>query len=385
MKKKMLVWMVALMLLALPAAWAETVAPLTVEELNGWTSDLVDRAIAEGLSVTQGEAGCEAAGTGYTLYLSSGDLSADSALTGAVLTVQSIEVEGLTGPRSTYVGQPVSEVLALYPNDNPHLSGTMASAVLYIGGQFPTPVATGLVTRQGQDITLIEHGLYYLAGDGVAFSGVQYTVARGAVTAIRYFTAPGVITLGEANDALLRLSSLQEQTEYFAYDTENPTPLAAEDLSIGGLYFFDLTPQAAIAALGEPSHEESVADTNGDTISTMQWDGVEIVFVYDAAGKLLRADHISATGSLEGPRGIRAGNAMAIVLSRFEHGDAGVPVDSALLYGDANSQEAPYGRLMVEGADAFAYYAVGMDGGQTVLMTLTFAQGMLAEISISYI
>ncbi len=379
---KRLICLVAALLLALPlAAFAELPpAPLTMEELNEWTAGLLARAIEDKLEVTQTAAGFEAQGDGYTLYLAHDDLSADSVLLGVLL--QHGNHDALPGPRGTHVDQPVNDLLAAYPNDNPHLAGTEDAAVLYISGSLPTPVATGVVRRSGQTVLVVEHELYYLTDSGVDRAGVQYTLEEGALAAIRYYAAAEAQPLQDAQAALNALSELQEQNAYFAFDTANPEPLQPEDLQVAGLHFTGLTMEAAQAALGEPVHVETVKDGTGE-IRTAQWDGVEIAFVYDDKGAPVAADRVTLTGNLEGPRGIRAGEPMAVVLSRLPYDGTDVPVVTGALYGDAEGQVAPYGSLVVEGRDAQAYYALDLGEGKTVLMTLVFVSGTLAELTIA--
>lgn len=380
---RMLCLMLSLLLALAPAALAEPpVAPLAVEELNAWTSSLLAQALKDQLQVVKTAAGFEAQGSGYTLYLSNEDLSADSVLVGALLTSGSVDRE-LACPRGVMVGQGVQAALDAYPNDNPHLAGTQDAAVLYIAGSLPTPVATGLIRRAGQAITVVEHEVYYLTDSGVDRTGVQYTVENGGVAAIRYYAAAQAQPLAEAEAELRALSNLQEQNDYFAFDTANPDPLQAEDLAVAGLHFAGLTMETARAALGAPTHEESVGDVDGSQIITAQWDGVEIAFVKAADGSAENAERITLTGAQEGPRGIRIGEQMAVVLSRLPYDGKDVPVTSTVLYGDAEGQVPPYGSLMVADAGAQAYYALDLGEGRAALMTLTFVSGTLAELTIA--
>lgn len=379
---KRLTCLALVLLMALPfAAFAQApVAPLTMEELNTWTAQLLARAMEDKLEIVKTAAGFEAQGEGYTLYLAHDDLSADSVLLGVLLKPG--PDDALPGPRGTHVGQPVNDLLLAFPNDNPHLAGTEEAAVLYMSGNLPTPVATGVLRRSGQTVLLIEHELYYLADNGVDRAGVQYTMDENGVAAIRYYAASEAQPLADAEAALTALSDLQEQNAYFAFDTANPEPLQGEDLTVAGLHFNGLTMETAVAALGKPVHEETVEDTGGD-IRTAQWDGVEIAFVKESKDGTEIVDRITLTGSQEGPRGIRVGEPMAVVLSRLPYDGGDVPERSTVLYGDAEGQVPPYGTLQVAGNDAQAYYALDVGEGQGVLMTLVFVSGTLAELTIA--
>ncbi len=56
---------------------------------------------------------------------------------------------------------------------------------------------------------------------------------------------------------------------------------------------------------------------------------------------------------------------------------------TAVLYGDAQQQVPPYGSLFVQGDSAQAYYALDIGDGVTALMTLIFAAGTPAELTIA--
>lgn len=380
---KRLICLVAALLLALPLAALPEVpaAPLTMEELNAWTKEMLARAMEDKLETVETAAGFEAQGEGYTLYLAYDDISADSVLLGVLL--QRGEEVALPGPRGTYVGQSVNDLLAAFPNDNPYLAGTQEAAVLYISGSLPTPVVTGILRRSGQTVLLVEHELYYLADNGVDRAGVQYTLDENGVAAIRYYAASQAQPLEDAQAALTELSDLQEQNAYFAFDTANPDPLQAEDLLIAGLHFGGLTLETATAALGAPVHTESVKDVSGDEIRTAQWDGVEIAFLFNSKGEAVSVDRMTLTGNHEGPRGISVGEPIAVVLSRLPYDGTEVPEGDTVLYGDAEGQVPPYGRLTVEGRDAQVYYALDLGQGKAVLMTLVFVSGTLAELTIA--
>ena len=80
--KRILPLLLALMMTALPALAAQTEIPalLSVDELHVFAAALLERGIQDGLQVTSGEEGYMAEGIGYTLYLSSEDLSMETVL-----------------------------------------------------------------------------------------------------------------------------------------------------------------------------------------------------------------------------------------------------------------------------------------------------------------
>lgn len=380
--KRLLVFVLMLSLLALPAVMeAPETQPLNVAEINAFTEDLLKRSIEARGAVVRSEEGFMAEGIGFTLYLSSEDLSEDTLVTGALLSMASLHQEGLTGPRGIGPTSSLDELMAAFPNDNPQLMGTMTDALLYLRGQLPEGFALGKVSRDGQKLLLVEHGLYMPTEGGFLHQGIQYVLEDGSVTVLRYFGGGEVLGLEEAEAAFRAAAALQEESAYFAYDTKDPSPMQREDLKVNGLDFFDLEPEAAIQAFGEVSYEEKVQDTNGEEIRTLQLDGVELAFVYGADGKLHRAQRISVNREgIEGPRGLRVGTGLREAMSRFAHGGA-QPEGSAQLYGEG--QQAPFGLLQVEGSSAQLHYAVVQEG-ETVLLSCQFLGGLLVEYSISY-
>lgn len=381
--KRLLLLVLMLCLIALPAQMeAPESKPLSVDEINAFTEDLLKRSIGAGGAVVRSEDGFMAEGIGYTLYLSSEDLSEDTLVTGASLSMQSLHQEGLTGPRGVGPTSSLPELLKAFPNDNPQLMGTMTEALLYLRGQLPEGFAVGKVSRDGQKLLLVEHGLYTPTEGGFLHQGIQYVLEDGSVTVLRYFGGGETLSLEAAQAAFAEAAQLQEESAYFAYDTVDPSPMQREDLRVQGLDFFDMDPDAAVQAFGEIIHEEKVKDVNGEEIRTLQFDGVEIAFVYGADGKLLKVQRISVNREgIEGPRGLRVGTRLQDALSRFAHGGT-LPEASAGLYGEADKQP-PFGLLEVEVGNAQLHYAITHQE-QTVLLSCRFVADLLVEMSISY-
>lgn len=383
--KRMLVILMVLFLLQVSFALAgEQPGYLSVEELKGFTEGLIAKALQDKLEVARTPDGLAALGDGYTLYLTSEDLSWDSLLSGAVLTGDVHDAEPLAGPRGLRAGVSLADVLAAYPSDNAVLAGTPSNAVLYISGALPEAVQIGLVTREGQTVSLVEHSIYQGMDGGVMHMGLQYTIQNDAAVAIRYFGGGDLLSLEEAQENLRTLAQLQEENSYFAYGTKDQGPLEREDLRVAGLDFIELTPEAAIAQLGEAVHEERVKDSTGDELRVMQWDGAEITFVYDRDGKFIRADRVSLNSpGIEGPRGLSVGTSLQDAVSRFtrEAGDTGAV--SGTLYGDGEKQVAPYGRLVADKQSAQLYYATAYEG-RTILLSCEFIDETLVALSVSY-
>lgn len=376
--KKLLVILLSLMLAAPAAVAQEEVKPLAQEELNAWTEALVSRAIADGLAVTEKPEGLSVDGRGYSLYPTDKDLSADTTLSGAVVDRESLEVDGLTGPRSLIVTQAAGAVLEAFPNDNPELRGTADQAVLYLRGALPETVSTGILYRSGQEVNLIEYSVYAMGAEAVERSGVLFTMENGAVTAIRYFGGEQV-PLAEAEQHLATLSQLQEKDEYFSFAGQSGAPLEREDLSVGGLDFIDLTPDSAETVWGKPDAEETAQDSNGETLLTKQWRDVFVTF--SVRDGVARADHVVLHGAVPGPRAVTAGETLMAVLERFENNAASLTEETVALYGDSADAAQPYGLLSQKGGSQTLYYSVPVENG-SVLMTCAFINDVLVETTL---
>lgn len=381
--KRMLVLLMVLMLSALPVLAQPAVAPgpLTVQELNALTERLLVRGLADELPLQETEEGFVATGVGYTLYLESSDLSLDSVLKDASITLEASEKEDFDDQRGITVLTPLDVLYASYPNDNPAVYGTSDAAVLYLMGSLPGSVAMGTVTRDGQDVTLVEHSILEPVDEGYMHSGIQYSIDRGLVVGIHYFGGSLIVSGEVAQEAYAAVRSLVDERDYFSYDTVDPMPLQSEDLSFGALDFLDLSPEAALDVLGEAVYDERMQDSNTEELRVMQWDGVEIVFSYAASGEFKRAERIDISRpGLEGPRGLRVGTELNRAIGRFEHGiEFSSPTQ--VLYGDG--QTAPYGRLQTQGSEAQLHYALEQDGN-VIMMVLAFIDGDLVSMGISY-
>lgn len=377
--KKLLVLLLMLAMVMPQALAEEEMKPLSLEEMNQWTESLVGRAMNDKLEVKETENGFAWEGRGYSLTAGSKDLSADTTLTSAVIDDESIEVQGLTGPRNLIVTVAAGAVLDAFPNDNADLKGSKDMAVLYLRGTLPGQVMTGVVYRSGQDISLIEYSVYAVNGDSVDRSGILFTVEKGTVTAIRYFGGEQVPTV-EAEQQLNTLAALQETGDYFAYSTVAPTPMQREDLVLGGLDFLDMTPESAEALLGKPAAEEKLDDSNGQTLVTKQWADIFITFSYKD-GVFLRTESAVVHGALQGPRGVTVGETMLMVLGRFENKAESLNRESTELYGSKENTREPYGQLYQQGDAQTLYYSVPLSDG-AVLFTATFMGETLVEMSL---
>lgn len=385
MKTQRLLLLALCLLLALPLITPaqEVASPLTLAELEQFNQALLERAIADELDTFKTEeGGYLAKGNMYEVLVASPDLSPDSLVLSAALVHYGARNPELTGPRGAVTDMQLEDLLALFANDNPYLTGTREEAVLYIRGELPLAVQVGYVLRDGQQVLLVEYGVYYQAGEGVSRAGIQFTLEEGRVTAARTFIAPHTLSQQDAQEEIDRKKATQEAGDYLAYVSQGGSQLGREDLVLAGLDFLDITPQGASAILGEPHSEETADNTDDSALVTLQWPGVEAVFRQH--GDSHKAYRLTVTDlPFEGPRGLKVGDTLAQAISRFEHG-AQLPAIGGTLYGDAENQNPPYG-LMITGIDGVElYYVLALEEGKVGLL-LQFMDERIISMTLTYL
>ncbi len=382
---KRFICLLAGLLLALPLLPLAEAAPepLRLAEIEQFNQMLLERAVAEGQETFPGEGGYLVRGEEYELLLAGEDVSADSVVLSAALGGGHEENGEKTweGPRGSRPDMLVEELLALFLNDNPNLSGRADSAALYIAGELPAATHTGFILRDGRRVQLVEYDVYYQAEQGVVRAGIQFTVEQGFVSFIRSFASPQALSQEEAGQELAKLRELQEQHAYIALGVKDGSQLAREDFVLGGLDFFDASPEAAKALLGPAVDEQSLEDSDGGKLLVLQWEGYEAVFSLRAEGSLAQRLQVFG-GAFEGPRGLRLGDTLAQAISRFEHtGDAAQP---GALYGDAQGQVPPYGLLVQSDDSSLLYYVIEAQAGKAALM-LEFVDDLLVSMTLTYL
>ena len=397
MKRSLTLFICLILMLLVFAIAEDSPEPIRLAEIEQFSQALLEAAIEEDLPPFEDQGVFLARGANYEISLASGDVSADSLVLGAALTglADAHEQDGvvgegqpahqapaLMGPRGSLPGMTLEEVLALFPNDNPFLSGAMDSAVLYIAGELPAAVSAGFVIRDGQNVQLVEHDVYYQAGEGVMRAGIQYTIDQGKVSAIRSFSGMAALSQQEAGDELAALRALQEEHQYVAFGEREGTRFSREDMVLGGLDFIDTTPENAAALLGEPANQETLDNGNGSRIQNLQWPGMELVFIVKGETAQLQRMLVNG-GSFEGPRGLRLKDTLAQAISRFEH-TGELHQGGGELYGDALNQNPPYGLMVVNEDSTLLYYAVSVQENKVGLL-LEFVDDVLVSMSITYL
>lgn len=389
--KKVCALLLALILTVSCAALAETLpeaeenAVVTAEEIQMYLDRLGDEVAALGNSTVKehSEGLSVVSFPGGEMLIAGQEMTADAPVLLATLT--SPEAQDLRGLK---VGDYLMDVLALYPNDNPTLSGTYYDATLYISGEKPE-AHLGYLLRDGQRVESVTFDALTWQEAGVAVTSVIYKLDQNMVTQIIVGSLGAKISEDEALGYIDESAMIQEITEYFAYPlSENGqelAPLEREDLSIRArdgvtLDFIDLTAEAMTGAFGAPLVDEWTEDSNGDQLRTMQWDGLSLLLAYDAQKNFLRVDSLTVNDDVaEGPRGVRIGDFLDYVIYRFRHVEEFEEDGRVFLYGDGET--APYGVISYSPESTELTYALAVNE-KTVLWHLTFGSGRLESMRL---
>lgn len=381
---KKLISLLLALLLAAGAALAEPVADesaaLTYEELDLYLTALAGEALASGkATAAAGEnGGTDISYYGGTMRIADEQLGENTAVLSAVLSADT------ACPRGLKLGDSLDQLRAAYPDDNADLRGSYFDAALYVTGEKPEASA-GWLLRDGQRVTEVTHCVYHWQEDGVARCGMRYTLDQATIVGIEIFGLDSLMEESEALEQLAEVSDMQEVNEYFAYPTSidgsTLLPFEREDLAFAGMDFLDLTVEMAVEALGSAPVDEWSQDSTGEYLRLRQWDGVSILFVYDANKQFVRVDSMTINADiLEGPRGVRVGDWMDSVMYRFRHGEGGTMATGIALYGDGET--APYGVLAYSEETATLTYTLALDDGKTVIWHMTFVGARLQSMNL---
>ncbi len=390
MLKKWLCVLLALLLCPALARGEESAAGmLTDQELTDWAKDCIQRAYsAEPLndpaeSVTPD--GYELVFDFATLYADTPTLSADTTVSAIVLTSDAED-----GLRGVHVGSALSDVLDAYYTENARLLGTREAAVLYAVDSLPESAAWGQVLRDGQRVQTVQYAVHSRltsGGEDYTDLGVIYTMAENRVAAIRVYGLNRRITQEEASSVLYDVMLTALENEYamvpFSYDGSELTKFAEADLTFSGLDFLSLTPETAIAALGDPMSDLWVENGDHGYLRVQKFSGCEMTYLYNKArtkGSLYML--LITADDLEGPRAVRVGDTFASVYNRFRNGEGAYQEDGTeLLYGVPG--KGSFGQA-VYGSDASATLRYGLTAadGREVVLQMNFTVMALAEIML---
>lgn len=395
MKKCVALLMALFMALQILPAVAESSADaLDYEELMTWVQGFKDRALAAGEPLNDPNDEAYHTEDGYTfvydfatLYMDRPEMTEDSVVQALVVTSSEEE-----GPRGTRVDYLSSEILSAFYDENEHLLGDSSFAALYLSDTMPAGALWGWVQRDGQRLKTIQYAVHEQlssGGDGYTDCGLLYTLSDNLVAAIRAY---GLNTTISADEVLNNLDAVQEVCEETSY-AQVPTSVDGttlgkfdrDDLLFSGLDFLSTTPEEAMQLLGQPLEDQWMEDDDGSYLRTMDFAQCSLLYTYDSQKQNSSLEMLTIDeDGLEGPRCVRVGDTLSSVISRFYNGDGEFDGESReILYGDGET--APYG-LAEYGTDANAglWYAVQVEDGRTVVLSISFEQMYVSDVTLYF-
>ena len=395
MKKCVALLMALFMALQILPAVAESSADaLDYEELMTWVQGFKDRALAAGEPLNDPNDEAYHTEDGYTfvydfatLYMDRPEMTEDSVVQALVVTSSEEE-----GPRGTRVDYLSSEILSAFYDENEQLLGDSSFAALYLSDTMPAGALWGWVQRDGQRLKTIQYAVHEQlssGGDGYTDCGLLYTLSDNLVAAIRAY---GLNTTISADEVLNNLDAVQEVCEETSY-AQVPTSVDGttlgkfdrDDLLFSGLDFLSTTPEEATQLLGQPLEDQWMEDDDGSYLRTMDFAQCSLLYTYDSQKQNSSLEMLTIDeDGLEGPRCVRVGDTLSSVISRFYNGDGEFDGESReILYGDGET--APYG-LAEYGTDADAglWYAVQVEDGRTVVLSISFEQMYVSDVTLYF-
>ena len=388
--KKMLCLLLALAMFSVLALAEETAADwLTYKELALWAEGYISRA-RETVPLNDPANSLTADGYEYiyefaTLYADTPMMSVDTTVNSVVLRSEMEEA-----PRGVQVGSPLFAVLAAFYTENEQLLGSRENAVLYTSDRLPQSAAWGQVLRDGQRVKTVQYAVHEqmaTGGEGYTDAGIIYTMVENRVDAVRVYGLNSRISLEDVNGVMFTMMMEGLQEDYaqvpFSYHGEELEIFAEDDLIFSGMDFLNLTPDAAIALLGEPESDQWVPNGDRGYIRVQTFPGCELTYLFNEArtqGQVYMLD-ITADG-LEGPRAVRVGDTFASVYNRFRNGEGELEgVEREVLYGEegrGSFGEATYGL----DASATLRYGFHLTDGRKVVLDMTFTVMECTEIML---
>lgn len=385
-----------LFMLSLGTAFAQApdMGGLTAEELETWAEELLTKVrTAQPMTPpdsVQTEDGYALHYDFATLYLDTPTLTEKSVLKAVVIMEDEYETQC---PRGVNVHADLNTLLSAYANENETLRGSGDFAVLYLNDMMPDGALWAWALRDGQAVTTVQYAIHdrkESGGDSYTDCGLMYSVSEGYITAVRAYGLDTFISEKEVRETLSQVESIEKDTSYFMYPVSEAgtdlEPFSREDLLFSGMDFLSLSPESAMAVLGQFENDEWVQDDTGAWMRIIQWANVEITFAYTKDKTLDYVDTLVIGGKgVEGPRAVQVGDTFASVFNRFRHGENeydGSGIER--LYGQDG--EAPFGTAEYQdNAGAVLRYVTTVGEGaaaQTITLHMMFMGGVLNELMI---
>ena len=384
MRRGLIYFLLAGMLLLAPATGRADFAPPDAGELETWMQEI--RELARGMAPIN-DPGAEDADSedGYALQYSFGTVFADQPTLEGETRINALQVmdAGIPGPRGICVSWEVNRVMEAIPCDNPEMKGTPQAAALYLEGDPETGYLYGLAEREGQRVLALEYGAVSLP-EGRKIS-LTLLIRDDGVDALRAEDSGAGFSREEGEELYRRLKELTGETGYARVPRSGTgTDLEAfreEDLTFGGVSYLTAVPRD----FEDRDVEEMLMDNeDGTWLRRIDGDGFEAVFVTDSRGEDARLiSYTILDPGAEGPRGVRLGDLFQEDFSRFRSGEGELDPETMteILYGVPGT--APWGLAEYgNGTEMILRYAAPARDGRTVELMLRYEGTVLTEITL---
>ncbi len=381
MKKITLFCLVLMLAAALfpAAALADDTGALSEGELGAWVNQVLKDTIGkEPLNAPVGEDARTENGYAFiydfaTLYYDKPVLDAQSVL-GAI----SVTGETYAAPRGITLGASEDALLSTFGWQNPYLMGDGSFSSFYCVDVLPQAAYWSWGQHDDNwQLMNMQCAVHVMTAENTYTDAMlHFDLEDGAITAIRVeglsrlITGEAVSTNLEAVRAVEAAAGMDamnsEHAEGYAVRSE-AAMFSAEDLAFNGMDFRTMDAGTLEKALGQhPQSTETINQrmtaTWADAYCTCGSDGTEVLGI--------------ATSAIEGPRGIRVGDALDKVLGLFySDGEGRTEGSFALLYGDGSTLPTA---TMETGDVTMLNYSANADG-KNITLSLTFAENMLQE------
>ncbi|MCL1795842.1 MAG: hypothetical protein FWG37_03010, partial [Clostridia bacterium] len=220
-----------------PASGSDAVAPLTISELLTWRDAVREWTLEE--AMMSGPLLMDGAERWLCSYAFG--IAEFSSLTTDTGSNAIAGVELLQGsrhcPRGIAVGDSLDKVLAVYPKENPTLTGTRQDAVLYIHEGGAEGDGYGLLLRNGSAVECVQYAATSRATgiDGFyQIITVSYVIQEDFVTSIRVEGFANLAAEMEKHANFESIRAMRGKASYVPPETK-PEPFGAQDLFFTGL------------------------------------------------------------------------------------------------------------------------------------------------------
>ncbi len=400
--RRMLAYLLCALFCVSPAfSRADDAGVLTETELNDFLISVLQQSMdEEPQNAPVGEESLTEDGYAFlyrfaTLYYDKPVLDSSAALNGFAVTE-----ETLVTPRGIQLGSPAEALVAAYGWQNHELMGDGSFAALYQLDQLPQSAYWAWAQLSEGGFSSVQCAIHAGMGNGrYTDAGIRYQVEGGVVTGIHVYGLNQSISEAEVASNLQAVTAVQAAgsgdepeweeeivTAQGYFEKSDAQAFGAEDLRFAGMDFLQLNEEGATQLFGSPQSEEWVQDETGAWYHTTQREGIQCTHVLDSNKQNSRLGSILLTGEgAQGPRGVKIGDGLQSVLSRFRSdGSGAVMGNQALLYGDGVN---PPSGVMEDSGDGvnLSYLAevTATDGTVCrIALHMSFGEGLLREITL---